>query len=305
MRILVIGAGGVGGFFGGLLAKAGADVTFIARGKHLEAIQKHGITVNSGGTHFSVAVKASANPLELSGPFDYLLHCTKTWDITETTRTTKHLVGRDSAVVITQNGVDAQELAAAELPAGSLVGGSVQIVSAIASPGVIQHSSAVKKFTIGEFDRRMSPRVERLFQICKEAGIDAAVSEDINAEIWSKLLFISSFGGVTSLARSPIGPILASPPLAGIYERCMREVFEVAKGMGVNLPLDAVKNKMEFSRGLEPNLTSSMLRDLNSGSRLELNSLNGAVSRFGKKLGIDTPVNDTIFAALSPYIGGK
>jgi 2-dehydropantoate 2-reductase len=299
VRLAIMGSGGVGGYFGGRLAQAGEDVTFIARGAHLEAIQKSGLTVKSVAGDFHVRPKATNDPSTV-GPVEAILFSVKGYDTEAAGRQIRPMVGPDTAVLCVQNGVDNEEKLEAILGKGRVLGGVVHILSTISAPGVITQTAGPRILTFGEMDGRITPRTERLLQIFKGGGIQAQRSTQILVDLWEKFLFICAQGGVTALARLSIGAILACPDTAAFYRGIMEEIAAVGRAKGVLLPDDAVERALIFARSLQPHMRSSLAHDLSQGNRLEVETLSGTVVRYGCEVGVPTPYNFAIYACLKP-----
>ena len=309
MKFAVLGTGGVGGYFGAKLAASGNDVTFIARGAHLDAIRSNGLKVISGGGDMLVKpARATADPTEI-GPVDCVLLSVKLWDLDAAARACKSLVAGDGVagggfVVPLQNGVDALKRCAAELGAGKVVGGIAYIAAVIAEPGVIRHSGAMARMAFGEADGISSPRVRALLKALKAAGIDAEIPADILAAQWRKFVFLASISGLTSLARLPIGALATDPELRAGLQLAIAEAVAVGRAAGIDLPGDAADATLATIDQLPADMKTSMQQDLERGNRLELPWLSGAVSRMGRELKVPTPTHDLIAAALKPYADG-
>jgi 2-dehydropantoate 2-reductase len=305
MRIAIMGAGGTGGYFGGLLARAGEDVTFIARGAHLQAIQARGLTIKSASAgNFTIPAQATNEPATLP-PVDLVLFCVKTYDTESAAQLIRPIVGPDTVVFSIQNGIDNRERMARVLGERAVMSGVAQIFSTVEAPGVIAHrSSGMAKIALGELDGKPSRRVQQLLPVLQKAGIDATQAPDIQVALWEKFLGICGNAGMCSLTRLPIGPVLACPETRSMYQETLQEVYAVARARGVALHQDCVARWTALADKLAPGLRSSMANDLNAGRRLELESLNGTVVRLGREHGVPTPCNSSIYAALKPYIQG-
>jgi 2-dehydropantoate 2-reductase len=300
MKIAVMGAGGIGGYFGGLLARAGEDVTFIARGRHLEAIQKNGLQVRSAAGDFHVRPTATPDPAAV-GPVDLVLFCVKGSDTDAAGLQIRPMVGSQTVVLCLLNGVDNEEKLAARLGDGHVMAGVVHILSTISAPGVISQTAGPRSLKFGEEDGRLTPRAERILALLKGAGIQAELSTRIQVDLWEKFLFICAQGGVTALARLCIGEILGCAETARLYRDVMEEVAAVGRAKGVPLAADAVDRAMAFARGLQPGMRSSLAYDLSLGNRLEVETLAGSVVRYGREAGVPTPFNFAIYACLKPH----
>jgi 2-dehydropantoate 2-reductase len=304
MRIAIVGAGGVGGYFGGRLAGAGADVTFLARGAHLEAIRSRGLTLESidGDLHLP-HVDATDDPAAV-GPADIVLFTVKLYDAQAAARLLGPLVGPDTAVIPLQNGVDGVDLVSEAVGRAHTAGGTVYVAAVIAEPGVIRHS-ALGRLVFGELDGKRSPRLERLLDACGRAGFQATLSDNIQVDIWTKFVLLSVFSGMTAVTRCPIGPIVADPDLFALFKAAVRETIAVALARGVPVPDKVVDDVERSFVALPPHMKSSMLEDLERGRRLELPWLSGAVVRIGEELGVDTPTHRFIATVLKPHVNGR
>jgi len=298
MRIAVIGAGGVGGYFGGLLAKAGQDVSFVARGEHLRAMRERGLRVRSMHGDFELpSVRATDRPDELE-PADLVLFTVKTYDTDSAAESIRPIVRPGTAVLTFQNGVDNPEQIDRVLGAGTAMGGTVHIETTIAEPGVIAQTSPMRRVVFGELDGRRTERAEQIRDAFDAAGLEPTLSEDIRKALWEKFLFIVGMSGLTTLTRSPAGALLAVPEVSELLSGAFAETAAVAAAEGVGLDPDPVGRMMAFARGLKPAMKSSMLRDLERGRRLEVESINGTIVRLGRAHAIPTPVNACIYACL-------
>lgn len=304
MKIAVVGAGGVGGGFGAALAKAGADVTFIARGAHLAAMKSEGlkITGGRGDTHL-VPTQATDNPANV-GPVDIVLFCVKLWDVEGAGEHIKPLVGPDTGVIPLQNGIDAHERLPPMLGDNAVMGGVAQISASIIAPGVIQQVGTFMRMIFGELDGRRSRRAEDFFALCNSAGFDATLSEQIVTELWMKFILLASNAGMMALSRQPIGKLREDPDVRPLMLSAWREVIEVGRAKGVKLPPDALEKVLDFTDHFPPAMKASMALDLERGNRLELPWLSGKVAALGRELGVATPTHSMIFAMLKPYVTG-
>ncbi len=305
MRLAVMGTGGVGGYFGARLAAAGEEVTFVARGAHLEAIREHGLRVESklGDLRIHPA-KATDRPEEV-GQVDMVIFAVKLWDTEAAAQAARPLLGADTGVVSFQNGVDSAERIAAVLGPGRAVGGVSHIAASIVRPGTIGHVGTLARLTVGEWDGSVSPRVQAFVGACRKAGVDVVETAEIGRVVWEKFVFLSAFSGVTTLVRRPIGPILADSDGRWLFEAAVAESVAVARARGVGLAEDQVAKVMDFAAGLPAEMKSSMLGDLERGARLELPWLSGAVVRLGREAGVATPIHRAIVAALRPHAGER
>jgi 2-dehydropantoate 2-reductase len=304
MRIAVVGAGGVGGGFGAALAKAGADVTFIARGAHLAAMKCQGLKVGGprGETHL-VPTKATDDPAGV-GQVDIVLFCVKLWDVESAGEQIKPLIGPGTAVIPLQNGVDAAERLIPILGSGAVMGGVAQISASITAPGVIQQVGTFMRMIFGELDGRRSQRGEDFLALCLKAGFDATLSEQILTELWMKFILLASNAGIMALARQPIGKLRDDADARPIFLAAWQEAIDVGRARGVALPADARERIVELTKHFPSGLKAAMALDLDSGNRLELPWLSGKVAELGRQFGIPTPTHSMIYAMLKPYVMG-
>ncbi len=299
MRIAVLGVGGLGGYVGGKLARAGEDVAFIARGERLAALRDRGLTVRGAHGDFHVNVRATHDPASV-GPVDLLLFLVKTYDNDAAAAFAKPLVGERTAILSLQNGVDNAERVREIVGRGHPVGGLAYIESAMPEPGVVVQPSALERLIVGELDGESSPLAERILDALRRAGLNVELSTRIRAELWTKFAFICAFSGWTTVCREPIGPVREAPETRALYEATLREVERVGRAAGVELPDDLVERLMRQTDGFEATGKSSMLRDAERGRPLEVEALVGRVARYGRDLGIHTPLNAFLHAALLP-----
>lgn len=305
MRIAVMGAGGLGGYYGGLLAQNGNEVTFIARGAHLQALRERGLTVKSPHGDFAVQpAHATADPSEV-GAVDWVLFTVKTYDTAPAIERIRPLVGAQTTIATMQNGVESFDELAKVFGGERVIAAPTQITAAIAEPGVVAQDSAFRNMTVGEMGRPITPRVEWLVDQFKRHGVNAVASDQMPTPLWMKWLFLAPVAGLTALARTE-GAALFQPALGqATLHRAMEECYAVARAQDVALPEDAVERQHTFALGLKPGNLASMHRDLISGRRLELDALNGAAVRLGAAHGIATPVHQTIYVALEPHAEPK
>jgi 2-dehydropantoate 2-reductase len=304
MRVLIVGAGGVGGYFGARLARAGVPVTLLARGAHLAAIQREGLRVRSAvDGEFTVKVSAVA---ELRGlpPADAVLVCVKSFDTETAAVALRPVLGADTPVVSLQNGIDNEDTLERVLGPGHAVGGVAYVFASIEAPGVIAHRFA-GHVVFGELDGRPSPRLEALRAAFAEAGVRAEVSANIRRTLWEKYVMITAQAGMTALCRAPIGVIRAVPESRRMYERIAEELAALAAASSVDLGPDVVERVVKVADGLAPEAYSSLYHDLAQGRRLELETLHGHAVRLGERLGVPTPTVSAVYAALKPHLDGR
>jgi len=298
MRIVVFGTGGVGGYFGGRLAHAGEEVTFIARGEHLRAIRANGLRVDSSNGDFVVYPASATDKVSEVGETDLVILGVKAWQVPDAARAIKPVVGPTTTVVPLQNGVEAVPQLVAELGSENVIGGLCRIVSFVVGPGHIRHSGFIPSIIIGELDNRRSERIETIAQTFKRAGLDTTIAPDIQVALWTKFLFIASFSGVGAMANAPAGVLRSDPKWRAQMLSAMEEIYTLAHARGVKLPPDSVAKVMAAVDGLPEDATSSMQRDIAAGKPSELESQNGAVVRMAHEAGVDVPTHTLIYETL-------
>lgn len=295
-----MGSGGVGGYYGGLLARAGHDVTFIARGAHLAAIRANGLLVKSIHGDFSIApAQATDTPADV-GWVDLALVCTKTSDTAQAAQAVKPMVGPGTTVTSLQNGIDAAERIGAVVGMEHVLGGATWISAAIEAPGVICQFSQFRRIVLGELDGRVTPRAQAVLGAFKSTGATVELADNIHKVLWTKFVFIASISGVGSLVRLVVGDYRAVPETRALLAALMREVEAVGRASGVALDADVVERTLAFVDNAEPSIKPSMQRDVETGRRSELDALIGVIVRQGRELGVLTPAAEMVYAALLP-----
>jgi len=300
MKIGIVGAGGVGGYYGARLASAGAEVGLIARGDHLAAIREHGLRVRADDADFTVRVAASEDPADI-GPCDAVLFCVKSYDTDQAAALLEPLLKLETGVVSLQNGVDNEEKIAARIGPGHVIGGASFILAHIAEPGVVEQVGSVRRVIFGELDGSRTERIERLLAEFRNAEIDSDVADDIRVVLWDKFAFLCALAGLTALTRLPIDKLLAVPESRNLFREMVGEVALVARAEGVELAVDIVDQKTAFAENLGPDSFSSLHHDLVTGHRLELDALHGEVTRRAARHGILVPVSEMIYSLLRPW----
>ena len=300
MRIAIYGAGGLGGYYGARLARAGNDVAFIARGTHLEAIRERGLQVYSPlGDAYLPEPSATDDPAEV-GPVDLVVVAVKTWQIPEVAAAMRPLLGERTVVLPFLNGVEASDELAAAIGSHRVLGGLSKVFSMLESPGVVRHFNPSAFVAFGELDGSDSERTRAIGEVFSAAGIDAALSPAIRVDLWKKLLLVSSWAGLGALARSPMGEMRAEPGVRTLIARSMDEGLAVARATGHDIDL-AYKDEMwAFYHAMPAGATASMQRDIMEGKPSELGAWNGAVCRFGARAGVETPVHSFTYHTLLP-----
>ena len=303
MRIAIVGSGGVGGYFGGRLAAAGADVTFLARGAHLEAMRARGLRIDSpkGNVHLP-RVKAESDPTVV-GPVDVAFFAVKLYDTDGALALLRPLVGPDTVVIGFQNGVETVASLTRAVGPSHTAGGVSYVSAVIAEPGVIRHT-AMDHLIFGKPDGSRSPQLEALLEACRPAGFQATLSTDITVDIWTKFVRLSVFSGMTAVTRSPIGVIVNDPELLEMLKAAVRETLAVARAKGVAVSGTIDDDVAAAYKALPPQAKASMLEDLERGRRIELPWLSAAVVRLGREVGVPTPTHTFINAVLKPHVNG-
>lgn len=305
MRIAVMGAGGVGGYFGARLAAAGHDVSFVARGAHLAALRARSLVVRSANGDVAIAApRASDDPATL-GAADVVLFAVKLWDTEDAAARLRPLLARGGLVVTLQNGVESIDRVGAVVGAGQVTGGAAYIAATIGEPGVIVHTGTLARLRFGPMLPGQQAAVDSLLAACCDAGVDAEVVPDVRLALWEKFVFLVALSGMTAISGQPLGVVRSDPELRAQFEAAMYEAWSLGRACGVALADDFVAAQMRFADTLPHGMRSSMLNDLVAGRRLEAPWLCGAVERMAKPLRIATPINTAIHAALKPYCGGR
>jgi 2-dehydropantoate 2-reductase len=304
MHIAVIGVGGMGGYFGGLLARAGHEVAFLARGATLAALRERGLAVQSALVgDFALPVVATDDPMAV-GAVDLVLFCVKSYDTDAAAALLPPLVGPDTVVLSVQNGVDNEERLAAAVGPGPVLGAIAIVSATIEAPGVIAERGGTALLRFGELAGGVSPRAAHLQRALQGAGFAAEAHPDIRFQLWEKSIQICAFSGVTSLTRLPLGAILADPATCRLFVGVIEEGAAVARAGGVPFPADAGERYRQVFTAFRPGLYGSMYHDLAAGRRMELEGLNGTVVRLGEARGVPIPLNFAVYAALRPYADG-
>ena len=306
MRIAAMAAGAVGGYFGARMAAAGHDVFFIARGAHLDAIKKNGLTIESvhGDLHLPNP-NVTDDPAKV-GPVDIVLFAVKLWDTEKGAEAARPLLGANTRVITLQNGVDSYERIAPIVGRERAIPGVTYVVTVIDRPGVIKQASQFQSIICGTIDGRADASLAAFVAAAKAANINITQSDNIERDRWHKFIFLSGTSGATALTRTSMGPILADPDTRALFRAIMAETLAVGRAKGVALDPGYVDERLAFAdKNVPAGMKASMANDLDRGNRLELDWLAGQVSRLGKELKVPTPVNDTIYAALKLHRMGS
>ncbi len=304
MRIAIMGAGGVGGFYGGRLAQAGHDVTFIARGEHLRAIQANGLSLVSDTENAIVPnAQATDDPASIA-PVDVVLLCVKLFDTEDAARAIQPLLSKGGICITLQNGVDGRSRIGAMVGNDRVLAGLAYVSALIEAPGVIRYNSRAPSIKFGEADGTLSERAVRFRDSCQAAGIDAEVSTDIRAALWHKFVGLAVNAALNSLTRKPAGVCYHDPDLLALARAGFEEGVAVAKAIGIRLPENIVDLHLQNHQKFPPGMYASMYHDLVRARRLELDSLSGLIVRQGRELNVPTPFHAMAYACLKPYING-
>jgi len=299
MRIVVVGAGGVGGYFGGKLCQSGNEVVFLTRGAALEAIRESGLKVKSFMGDFTVHPEVSDRPDSVRGA-DLVMLCTKSWQIDDVGASIMPFLDDKTIVLPLQNGADNAERLLEILPSKNVIGGLCKIVSKIESPGIINHFTFVPEVIFGELSGEISPRCQRIKAAFDGAGFKNKLSENIHRDIWLKFLFITSISALGALTRSVLGIMREDPFLREKITETAAEIVEIGQRQGVDIEKKDIQIALEMIDNGDFDTTMSLQRDMMEGRPSELENFNGYIVRKGDELGIDTPVNDFIFYSLLP-----
>jgi 2-dehydropantoate 2-reductase len=304
MKIAAMGAGGVGGYFGARLQQAGHDVTFFARGRHLEAIRSSGLRIESPHGDALLKVRVLEDPRD-AGVADVVLFAVKLWDTEAAAEKLRPVVGPETAIVPFQNGVESIARLRKVFPDKAVLGGSAYIATRVKAPGVIEHTGEMSRLQFGPVLPSQKEKAEAFLAACREAKINAEIPDDIVRANWEKFVFLVAVSSATAVARAPLGVVRSDPDLRWLFEQAMRETWRLGRARGVALADDFVEARMKFADGLHAGMKASLAHDLENRGRLEAPWLCGAVARMSDEAGLDAPVNRAVYAALKPYIDGQ
>jgi 2-dehydropantoate 2-reductase len=299
VRVLVMGAGAVGGYYGAALAGRGHAVTFVARGEHLRAMQERGLTIRSGGRSMTLhPVHAVADPAEAGGDFELALFTVKGYDTEPAALALRPAVGPRTAVLTLQNGVESGERLGAVLGADRVLVGTTVIAATIAEPGTIEQANPLRRIELGEPSGHVTPRVESVAAALRDAGVDVRVTTDVRRAVWEKFIRLAPGATLTSACQASIGEARGIPEGAALYRALITETAAVGRAAGANLPPDAVESAMSQIRALPADMRTSMQLDYERRRRVELEDLTGSVVRLGRRLGVPTPTYDVLYGVL-------
>ena len=300
-----MGSGGVGGYFGARLARGGADVVFIARGAHLEAMRKHGLRIENEHEPKELPRVNVTDDVRSVGKVDLILFAVKLWDTESAAKSLLPVIGPETSLISFQNGVQKDDMLRPIVGEAALMGGVAMIATAISRPGVIAQTGTMHWLLFGEFDGRRSKRVEDFHRVCVAGGINAEISPDIRREIWQKFVFLVALSGATASMRMPLGPIRENPLTRQFFLDLMKEVVAVGRVHGIALPVDDAERRMNFADSLPHDMIASMYHDLQQGKPLELAWLSGGVVDLGAAVGVPTPMNRAVRDVLQLHARGR
>jgi len=304
MRIAVMGTGGMGGYYGGCLAEVGADVSFIARGKHLEAIRSNGLRIIGPRGDFTIKPAHATDDTADIGPVDVVLFCVKLYDAETAAEAIKPMVGPDTMVISLMNGVDGPERIESVIGAGHALGAAAYASAKIDEPGVVSYRSDMSRLVFGEMDGRVSDRAKAFKDVCDQAAFDVELSTNIQSTLWEKFVLLATNAGLTTITRQPAAGVYGEPELKSLAVDLMKEVIAVATAKGIKISDGIVERSVALTESFPPNMYASMYHDLAAGKPLEVGSFSGLITRLGRELGVPTPCHRTIYACLRPYENG-
>ena len=304
MRIAIVGSGGLGGDFGGRLAAGGGDGGVLARGAPLQALRTGGLRIESPNGNLHLPRVSATDDTSTVGAVDVVLFAVKLYDTESAVPLLPPLIGADTVVIPFQNGVESVEMLSRAVDRRHLAGGTSYVQASIAEPGIVRHI-ALDRLIFGELDGARTPRLERLFDVCRDAGVSPTLSDQIEVEIWSKFVHLSVLSGMTAVTRSPVGPLRDDPDLFAMWQAALIETIAVARAKGIALPRSLFDEVITLLQQIPAQAGSSMLQDLERHRRLELPWLSGAVVRMGHALDVETPIHRFIEAVLKPHVNGR
>lgn len=305
MRIAIMGAGGIGAYYGACLARAGHDVVFVARGAHLQAMQEQGLRLEEvDGEGFVLDPVSATDDPRTVGPVDAVLFCTKLYDTLDAAGLCKPMMGNETCVLTLQNGVESVGMINSVLGEGRTLGGAAYVAGSIIAPGVVKRNNHITRIEFGEMNGTVSSRAEALAAVLNKAEIPATVTPDVQVMLWSKFALMTSNSCLTSLSGVDTGVIRSDPVMRSVYCNAMHEVVAVGRAKGIHLAEDILERTLEWLDSSPP-IMASLANDFIAGRRLEVEWLSGAIHRFGEETGVPTPIHTTVYAALRPHIHGK
>lgn len=298
MRIFIVGTGGIGGYFGSLLARAGKEVTFLARGEHYNAIKEHGLKVKSVPGDFVIKpAKIVDNINEITNPH-LIIFAVKTYDTESVAQQLAEVVDKNTVIISFQNGIDNDEQIKKHIKNARIFPGLALVVSARTAPGLIEQTGGPRKLVFGDKESPQNEQLKIIEKLMREAEIDARVSDDIVRHLWQKFIFITAFSGMTAICRTNIGKVLSDPITAKTHERCVKEAIDVARALRVNIPDTIFQDVIGLTRTFPPDSRSSLLVDIENNRKNEIETLNGRLVQLAQEYNIDVPVNELIYGAI-------
>ena len=299
MKIYILGVGGVGGYFGGLLAKAGQDVTFVARGDNYTALKENGLVVKSVAGDFTIKPVNVIDDISKINSPDLIFFIVKTYDTENVAKELNKVVNENTTIITFQNGVDNDIKIQKFIDNAKVYPGLAYIFSTKISPGVIDQVGGARKLIFGDRASQDNPKLEEIEKLMKDSGVDATFSKDIESDVWKKFINICTSSGMMAMLRENIGQVLSNPETKKEFEACLREAISVAKSLNVNLPDDIFETTMASNLNTAPNSKSSMLMDIENGRQTEIETLNGTLVRLAKEKGLKVPVNEKIYKSIN------
>jgi 2-dehydropantoate 2-reductase len=305
MKIAIMGAGGMGAYYGANLADVGQDVAFIARGPHLEAMRRNGLALTGdAGDRLIKPVTATDDPSEI-GPVDVVLFSVKLYDVEAAAEAIRPLLRADTMVISVLNGVDGPARIASVIGAEHVLGGAAYASAVIESPGIVSYKSTMAALVIGELDGAPSPRAETFQAACERAPFTCSVSANILGVLWDKFTLLATNAALCGVCRQPVATIYGEPALVDLARAMMEEIVAVARARGIAISDDIIETSIARSKAFPPDMYASLYHDLARGRRIEIEGLSGQVARLGAELGIPTPRHQTLFACLKPFMNGS
>ncbi len=298
MKIYIVGSGGVGGYFGGMMAQAGLDVTFLARGEHFKALKNEGLTVETTEGGFKVRNPKVIDSINEIHKPDFIFFAVKTYSTEEVAKELDRVVNDKTTIITFQNGVINDEIIQKYIKKGEIYPGLAYIISTKVSPGVINQTGGPRSLIFGDRSGKNNEKLKKILELMKDSGINATLSDDITKDLWKKFIFINAFSGMTAICRCPIGKIYNDLDAIEVYKRCVQETVAVAKGMHIELPEHVVEEVINTTRTFAENSKSSLLVDVENKRVNEIESLNGTVTNLAEDIGIDVPINKLIYTAV-------
>ena len=305
MKIAVMGTGGMGGYYGGYLAAAGCDVTFIARGEHLAAIQKNGLSLKGDNGNMHINPTSATDDPGSIGPVDVVLFCVKLYDVETAAELIQPLIKKDTIVISFLNGIDGPERLAKIVGKQHVIGGAAYASAVIEAPGVVRYKGTKGHFRIGYLDGRANHGLKEFQSLYSGTPIECEISDDIVATLWDKFILLATNSGLSCICRQPVGIIYNDPDLLKLAIAMMREVESLAISKNIKIDDDIIEKSVAWSKSAPIDLYASMYHDLRKGRPLELAGMSGFVATLGEQLKIATPCHRTVFACLKPYINGS